>query len=183
MADFKRGIKAGVAAAAVYLIISVILELSHLSPSGITLAAGLTIQLELTDPSFMIFSILGRIVRGIVFGAVFAALYDYLPGTTSVKKGVVFSSFLWILGAVELIYTIIIPGWPRSGDGALWSASLTVAGVRPADKSVAVAAAWNLVGSVGESAANPTQPVPPDPPCAAIWQYNNPGGYVVPTEC
>jgi hypothetical protein len=123
MADLWRGIKAGVAAATVYLIISVILELSHLSPSGITLAAGLTIQLELTDPSFMIFSILGRIVRGIIFGAVFAALYDYLPGTTAVKKGVVLSAFLWILGAVELIY--ITPGWPTSG-GHTSTAGITV---------------------------------------------------------
>ena len=123
MADFRRGIKAGVAAAAVYLIISVILELSHLSPSGITLAAGLTIQLELTYPSFVIFSILGRIVRGIVFGAVFAALNHYLPGTTAVKKGVVLSAFLWILGAVGLIYTTL--GWPTSG-GHTSTAGITV---------------------------------------------------------
>ena len=120
MADFKRGIKAGVAAATVYLIVSVILELSHLSPSGITLAAGLGIHL---DPLFVTLSILSRIVRGIVFGAVFAALYDYLPGTTAVKKGVVLSAFLWILGAVGLIYTI--PGWPTSG-GHTSTAGITV---------------------------------------------------------
>jgi len=120
MADFRRGIKAGVAAAAVYLIISVILELSHLSPSGITLAAGLGIHL---DPLGVIFSILSRIVRGIVFGAVFAALNHYLPGTTAVKKGVVLSAFLWILGAVGLIYTT--PGWPTSG-GHTSMAGITV---------------------------------------------------------
>jgi len=123
LADFKRGIKAGVAAAAVYLIISVILELSHLSPSGITLAAGLTIQLELTYPSFVIYSILVRIFRGIVFGAVFAALYSFLPGTGSVKKGMVLSAFLWILGAVQFIY--ITPGWPTSG-GQTSTAGITV---------------------------------------------------------
>lgn len=113
MADFKRGIKAGVAAAAVYLIISVILELSHLSPSSITLAAGLGIHLGLMDPLGVALSILSRMVRGIIFGAIFAALYNFLPGTTSVKKGVVFSAFLWILSAVWLIY--MTPGWPAGG--------------------------------------------------------------------
>ena len=123
MADFKRGIKAGVAVAGVYLVISVILELSHLSPSGITLAAGLGIHLGLMDPLGVALSILSRIVRGIIFGAVFAALYDYLPGTTSIKKGVVFSAFLWILGAVWLIY--MTPGWPAGG-GHTSTAGITV---------------------------------------------------------
>jgi len=123
LADFGRGIKAGAAAAGVYLVISVILELSHLSPSGITLAAGLTIQLELTDPLLVIISILSRMVRGIIFGAVFAALFNFLPGTTSVKKGVVFSAFLWILSAVWLIY--MTPGWPAGG-GHTSMAGITV---------------------------------------------------------
>ena len=123
MADFKRGIKAGVAAAAVYLIISVILELSHLSPSGITLAAGLGIQLGLMDPLGVALSILPRIVRGIIFGAVFAALYDFLPGTSTVKKGVVLSAFIWILSAVGLIY--MTPGWPAGG-GYTSTAGITV---------------------------------------------------------
>jgi len=113
MADFRRGIKAGVAVAAVYLLISVILEVTGFSLLGITMAAGLRISLWLTDPLFVILWILPRIVGGIVFGAVFAALYDFLPGATAVKKGVVLSSFLWILGAVGLIY--ITPGWPTDG--------------------------------------------------------------------
>jgi hypothetical protein len=76
-----------------------------------------------TDPSFVIFSILPRIVRGIVFGAVFAALYNYLPGAASVKKGVMFSAFLWILGALWLIY--MTPGWPTGG-GHTSTAGITV---------------------------------------------------------
>jgi hypothetical protein len=116
LADFRRGIKAGVVAATVYLIISVILATigrEFWYPSGFISAAGLSISLESTDSPFMIYSILSYIVRGIIFGAVFAALYDFLPGTTSVKKGVMFSAFLWILGAVGLIY--ITPGWPTDG--------------------------------------------------------------------
>jgi hypothetical protein len=116
MADFRRGIKAGAAAATVYLIISVILATigrEFWYPSGFISAGGLSISLELTDSPFMIYSIFSYIVRGIIFGAIFAALYNFLPGTTSVKKGVVLSAFLWILGAVGLIY--ITPGWPTDG--------------------------------------------------------------------
>jgi hypothetical protein len=125
LADFKRGIKAGAAAAGVYLVVSVILELTGLSyqfPS-LMMAAGLGVELESTYPSIVILSILSRIVRGIVFGAVFAALYNYLPGATAVKKGVVLSAFLWILSAVALIY--ITPGWPTGG-GRTSTAGITV---------------------------------------------------------
>ena len=115
MADFRRGIKAGAAAAAAYLLSSVIIAAigrTFWYPSDCIYAAGLGIQLGLTDAVGIILPILTRIVGGIIFGAVFAALYDYLPGRTTVKKGVMFSAFLWILGAVWLIYTT--PGWPTS---------------------------------------------------------------------
>ena len=121
MADFKRGIKAGVAVAAIYLIVSVIFDVTGFSfqfPS-ITMAAGLGIHLELIDPSFVITlfltDIVPYVVRGIIFGAVFAALYHYLPGTTSIVKGVVLSSFLWIIAVIQAIYTT--PGWAWHADG------------------------------------------------------------------
>ena len=125
MADFRRGIKAGAAAATVYLIISVILAVigrTFWYPSGFIFAAGLGI-LGLMDPLGVALSILTRIVQGIIFGAVFAALYDFLPGTATVKKGVVLSAFLWILGAVWLIY--MTPGWPADG-GHTSMAGITV---------------------------------------------------------
>jgi hypothetical protein len=53
------------------------------------------------------------VVRGIIFGAVFAALYSFLPGTASVKKGVVLSLFLCIVALLETIYRT--PGWPTDG--------------------------------------------------------------------
>jgi hypothetical protein len=74
----------------------------------------------------------GRIVQGVVFGAVFAALYGHLPGATSVRKGVVFSAFLWVLLAVQLVYT----GLPAireyaatEGSEAFWAIAMSVAGV------------------------------------------------------
>jgi len=121
MADFKRGIKAGVAVAAIYLIISVIFEVTGFSDQfgAITMAAGLRTSLELMDPSFVITLILVFIVpyvlRGIIFGVVFAALYNYLPGVTSIVKGVVLSSFLWIIAVIQAIYTT--PGWAWHADG------------------------------------------------------------------
>jgi hypothetical protein len=125
MADLKRGIKAGVAAAALYLIISVIFEVTGFFDQfgDITMAAGLRFSLVLMDPSFVITLILAdivpRVVRGIVFGAVFAALYSFLPGTTSVVKGVVLSSFLWIVAVIEAIYTT--PGWPWHANGVAFT--------------------------------------------------------------
>ena len=125
MADFRRGIKAGAAVAGVYLIIALILELTHFSDQfgAIAMAAGLRISLELMDPSFVITLILTNIVpyvvRGIVFGAVFAALYNYLPSTTSVVKGVVLSLFLWIVAVFEVIYTT--PGWPWHANGVAFT--------------------------------------------------------------
>jgi hypothetical protein len=125
MADFKRGIKAGLVIGLVYMAIAAILgaiyQNNPLSVPHFLYGAGLTPLFSLaalTDPSFVLSFLFQYVVRGIVFGAVFAALYDSLPGTASVKKGVVLSSFVWILSAVGLIY--ITPGWPTYG-GGFWT--------------------------------------------------------------
>jgi hypothetical protein len=130
MADFGRGIKAGVAVAAIYLVISVILAVIGYKfwyLSDFIYAAGLGISLWLMDPSFVITLILTNIVpyiiRGIIFGAVFAALYNFLPGTKSVIKGVVLSSFLWIVAVIEVIY--ITTGWAWHANGFGFSGSGT----------------------------------------------------------
>ena len=116
MADFGRGIKAGVATAGIYLAISAILgaiyQNNPFSIPHFILGTGLTPLFslrDLTNPSFVFSFLFQYVYRGIIFGAVFAALYHYLPGTTSVKKGLVLSAFVWILSAVMLIY--ITPGW------------------------------------------------------------------------
>ena len=118
MSDFRRGIKAGLATAGIYLAISAILGVIYyifVSVPPFLYGTGLTLFTwgVLMDPASVIFLLLQYVVRGIVFGAVFAALYDFLPGTASVKKGVVLAAFVWILSAVGLIY--MTPGWPTGG--------------------------------------------------------------------
>ena len=123
MSDFRRGIKAGLATAGIYLAISAILGVIYyifVSVPPFLYGTGLTLFTwgVLMDPASVIFLLLQYVVRGIVFGAVFAALYDFLPGTASVKKGVVLAAFVWILSAVGLIY--MTPGWPIDG-GTTWT--------------------------------------------------------------
>lgn len=147
MADFDRGIKAGVVTGIIYLVISAILgaiyENNPFSVPHFILGTGLTplfLLRDLTYPSFLISFLVQYVYRGMIFGAVFAALYSFLPGTASVKRGVVLSAFVWILSAVGLIY--MTPGWPTDtisswtycGGGAvdLSSISLVLAGIIPA---------------------------------------------------
>jgi hypothetical protein len=124
LADFGRGIKAGVAAAGIYLVFAVILAAIgqiFWYPENFIHAAGLGVELESMYPSIVVFSIWSYMFRGIVFGAIFAALYSFLPGTTSVRKGVVLSAFLWIVALVEIIYTT--PGWPWHDGGHSYAAA------------------------------------------------------------
>jgi hypothetical protein len=177
LADFGRGIKAGVAVAAAYLIIALILAAigqTFWYPSNFVYAAGLGISLGLTDFPFVIFSmtysILSYMVRGVVFGAVFAALYNYLPGVTSIVKGVVFSLFLWILTVVQVIYTT--PGWAWHADGfsgsgtyysgmiSLSSVGLALAGIISALVFGAlVGAIWNRLRAKKVTEARKGSPV------------------------
>jgi hypothetical protein len=132
MADFGRGIKAGVAVAAIYLVISVILAAIGLYASGLIYAAGLSISPGLMDSPFVIYSILAYIIRGIVFGAVFAAMYNYLPTVTSIVKGLLLSLFFWILTVVQVIYTTLGWAWPAdgfSGSGTYYSGNLSLSSV------------------------------------------------------
>jgi len=129
MADFRRGIKAGVAAAGVYLVLSVLLAAigqTFYFRSDLVYAAGLGFHFEFVDSFVLASSIWSYVFRGIVFGAIFAALYSFLPAATSVRKGVVLSGFLWIVGAVGAIYMTL--GWPGGGTS-------TVAGLLPVSLS------------------------------------------------
>jgi len=145
MADFKRGIKAGVATAGIYLAISAILGVIYyffsIVPHFFLHGTGLTLFTweALMYPSFVITLILTNIVpyivRGIIFGVVFAALYNFLPGTNSIVKGVVLSSFLWIVAVIQVIYTT--PGWAWhadgiSGSGTYYSGMISLSSVWPA---------------------------------------------------
>ena len=143
MADFDRGIKAGVVTGIIYMVIAGILgaiyQNNPLSFPHFIYGTGLTLFTwrSLTDPSEVIYLLIQYVYRGIVFGAVFAALYSFLPGTASVKKGVVLSAFLCIIALVGAIYTT--PGWPTDRwmpDGVYYigmlnlsSISLALAGI------------------------------------------------------
>lgn len=146
MAYYERGIKAGLAAATVYLIISIILGLTHFSYQfpNITTAAGLIPAIPLGAST--VYSSVGLfvgywmsfcVVRGIILGAVFSALYNFLPGATSTVKGVVLSSSLWVVGVIEVICTS--SGWHASdswiyydGDVNLSSPGLILIGIMSA---------------------------------------------------
>jgi len=141
LADFGRGIKAGVVTGIVYTVIYIIVGVisvhGSLYLSDFIDAAGLTPVVSPVYPGFVSsFGIVSNVVRGIIFGVVFAALYDFLPGTASVRKGVVLSSFLWIVTVIEVIYTT--PGWPGvhgtyyGGTVVLASLSLALVGIMSA---------------------------------------------------
>ena len=112
MADFGRGIKAGVITGIVYMVIYIIVALIPFHESsdltGLFDAAGLTLSISPVYPAFG-FWLFNPAVRGIVFGVIFAAVYNLLPSTASIVKGVVLSSFLWIVTVIEVVYTM--PGW------------------------------------------------------------------------
>ena len=134
MADFRRGIKAGVATGGVYLVISAIL--AAIDPEFLDItdiyAAGLT-PFVFGVYLFVLSLLVNHVLRGIIFGAVFAALYYFLPCTASVKKGVVLSSFLWILAVIQIIYTT--PGWHANetilGGAYYYSGPLNLSSIGP----------------------------------------------------
>lgn len=139
MADFDRGIKAGLVTGIIYLVIAGILGAviyyDLLPNPHFILGIGLPLFTwrSLTDPAFMIYLLIQYVGRGIVFGAVFAALYSFLPGTAGVKKGVVLSVFLCIAALVGAIYTT--PGWPTEGntiDGIYYIGVLNLSSLGPA---------------------------------------------------
>jgi hypothetical protein len=135
MADFGRGIKAGVVTGIVYMVIAGILGAIYYDSFSIPhfiYGTGLTLFTwrSLTDFSSVTFLLFQYVGRGIVFGAIFAALYSFLPGTGSVKKGVVLSAFLCIVALVGAIYTT--PGWPTDGwisDGFYYSGMLNLSSI------------------------------------------------------
>jgi len=114
LSDFGRGIKAGVVTGIVYTVIYIVVGVIFVHESlyltNLLDAAGLTPVVSPIYPGFISsLGIVSNVVRGIIFGAVFAVLYNSLPGTTSIVKGVVLSTVLWIVTVIEVVYTS--PGW------------------------------------------------------------------------
>jgi len=139
MADFDRGIKAGVLTGIIYLVISGILgTICQSNPwfmPRVLVGSGLSLFTwrSLADAPFVVSLLIQYIGRGIVLGAIFAALYSFLPGTAGVKKGVVLAAFLCIVALVGAIYTT--PGWPTDGTiiaGIYYIGTLSVSSLGPA---------------------------------------------------
>jgi hypothetical protein len=138
LADFGRGIKAGVITGIIYLVIYIVVGVIFFYESLYLIdlldAAGLTPVLSPVYPGFVSsFGIFSNIVRGIIFGVIFAVVYNFLPGTISVVKGVVLSSLLWIVTVIEVVYTM--PEWSGvrgtyyGGTVVLSSVSLILIGI------------------------------------------------------
>jgi hypothetical protein len=138
-ADFKRGIIAGIITGIIYVAISAIL--AAIDPEFLYItdiyAAGLTPFMSAVD-SFVVTALFNHVVRGIIFGAVFAALYGFLPGRSSIAKGILLSLFFWVVTVIEVVYRT--PGWPTDeavtggvyyygGTISLSSLSLALAGI------------------------------------------------------
>ena len=114
MADFGRGLKAGVITGIIYLVIYIIVGVisfyESLYLTDFLDAAGLAPVVSPVYPGFVSsFGIFDNILRGIIFGVIFAVVYNFLPGTISIVKGVVLSAFVWIVTVIEVVYTM--PEW------------------------------------------------------------------------
>lgn len=114
MAQIIRGIKAGGFAGIVF-------GLTYMIVAGITSLAYYDIYSkyftmiipEITRSSVIalalsaiIAGLIAGIVVGIIFGVIYAISYDYLPGTTSMKKGVQLAVVLWLIFDIFIEYFI-----------------------------------------------------------------------------
>ena len=122
--------KAGVVTGIVYVVIYIVGGVILAAVDGEFLYLGDLIEaagLAPVESPFVLFSPGGgsHVVRGVIFGVVFAALYNFLPGATSIVKGVVLSLFLGIVTVIEVLYTTLgwlwheviytTPEWPTFG--------------------------------------------------------------------
>lgn len=120
MAEFGRGIKAGIVAGIIYGILLgvlfgvVLTALVGTVPTGMENIPGMeniSITVGALGAAVLIpMMIVGGIFFGIIFGAIYAAVYGSLPGGTSVKKGIVFSIILWLLTSVGYYGMLALAG-------------------------------------------------------------------------
>jgi len=157
VAEWGRGIKAGLLATLVFLAIAVVLEFTGMSARywEILTAAGLNLYMvPWREGPYMVLvlaTVISRIVWGTAFGVIFASLYLYLPGTHSAVKGLALSSLFWILGAVGLIYINL--GWPaptqHGGGISVWGGPVSLSSIDQALVTIASSLAFGaLVGAI-----------------------------------
>ncbi len=110
MADYGRGAKAGAIAG---VVLGIILAIGYYSLfillqstiktalQGTTIPAGLTLDQYFIDTvnALVIFTFIGSVISGAIFGLIFAAVYNkYMTGKSLVMGALVFSVILWIIG-------------------------------------------------------------------------------------
>jgi len=91
MAEYGRGIKAGIIGGVIAGII-----LAILTALILFIFEGST-DFTTTIWTMIIGNLIGFIILGIIFGIIFAATYDKLPGATAIKKGMVLAIIIWII--------------------------------------------------------------------------------------
>jgi hypothetical protein len=109
MADFGRGIKAGIVASIIYSL-----------PYGLVLLAIPAIILGGTGSPFwesygtiimlvtVVSAIVGGIVFGVVWGVIYAAAYDSLPSSSPIIKGIILGIAYWLV--TDVVFTLAFAG-------------------------------------------------------------------------
>ena len=106
MPDFNRGIKAGAVSGLIFGIISPFFTLlASYNSSTYDLSYSYIVPTFVTGIIF--YPILGSF-----FGLIFAGLYEKLMGDISTVKGVVLSTFFWVI--ISLFPTLLISSFTRS---------------------------------------------------------------------
>ena len=129
MGSLSKGIKAGLAAGVVYAVLIGLLHTSFLeicSPfqiahiqqviatmnsttvitngtSVVTTTTSFPSAQDIFGTDLVVFSLdwaVGALAAGVIYGAVFGLMYERLPGSTSKRKGLYLSIFVFILGIV-----------------------------------------------------------------------------------
>ena len=129
MGSLSKGIKAGLAAGVIYAVLIGLLhtaflsvcnsyqiafiqtQIANLNPTTVITAGTTTITTTTSFPSaqelfstdLVVLSLdwaVGALVAGVIYGCIFGAIYDRLPGSTSKKKGLFLSVFVFIFGII-----------------------------------------------------------------------------------
>jgi len=113
MADYIRGIKAGVVAGVIFAIVSGVLGVIQMytyysSSSTLSYPMGSFVSMSiLLAMMSIVTSIVWGIIGGLILGLIFAFLYDKLPGDSSLIKGVTLSILLWLIFSVGFGYVMM----------------------------------------------------------------------------
>lgn len=93
MADYARGIKAGIIASVVYALTwSIVLFFTGATLLGLSAALW-----DLVAISYSVSTIIIGIIVGIIVGVIFAAVYDSLPSKSSIVKGIIAGLIYWLI--------------------------------------------------------------------------------------